>query len=194
MTDQGASRSLRLMTQKSSIKGAPSLAPADSAAVTPGTISTSSSSPSCATSWRVKPAMPYTPGSPEETSETVWPSEASLIASLHLWTSRVIPDDTRTFPLVRSLIRLRYLEYPTMTSLCRIAASALFVRSSTAPGPIPTTYSFPLQPPLLLRLIFFSVLLIPSSSPQVSRWVPLHPAAQTASKQDLISEKRNASV
>ena len=87
MVSQGVRRSLRLMTAKSCISGAPRTAAPEEAAVTPGTISTETSGYSRPIS-RISPAMPYTPASPLQIMAVVLPFDASENARRHRSVSR----------------------------------------------------------------------------------------------------------
>ena len=78
ISSQGVSRSLRLITAKSCISGAPSIEAELAAAVMPGIISTFVLSRATSS---IIPAMPYIPGSPLEISPTVRPESESLSAS-----------------------------------------------------------------------------------------------------------------
>ena len=100
---RGVNRSLRLITAKSLIRGAPSMEAADEAAVMPGMISMGVC---CVFSWsatsKTMPAMPYTPGSPLLTMTTfLWSSWAFLTAILALSTSLpMVPEIISAFLLM----------------------------------------------------------------------------------------------
>ena len=79
MVSQGVKRSLKLITAKSCISGAPRTAPPERAAVIPGITSISTSgcfSPSS----RIGPAIPYIPASPLQIITTDLPFSASAKA------------------------------------------------------------------------------------------------------------------
>ena len=127
IASHGVRRSDREMTAKSCISGAPSTDAAACRAETPGTttISGVASRPSRSPASSItNPAMPYIPASPLETRATVLPDDAASSALRHRSTSRVIPEETTSFPASSGSINSRYVWYPTTTLARSIASRA----------------------------------------------------------------------
>ncbi len=121
--------------------GAPRIAAAANAAVTPGTPTTSMSSDASASAGE---AIAYTPASPLPISATACPLRASATAVRARSSSAPSPDSRTTVPgRSRSRIWSTYWSSPTSTAARRSSAFARGVTRSRAPGPSPTTASRP---------------------------------------------------
>ena len=136
----GVSKSLRLITAKSSPRGEPSRAAPDRAAVMPGITPISTGGYSGASSY-TREAMPYTPLSPPHTRATLRPSAALLKAIRQRSGSFRMGVECGSFPAMSGRINSRYRGYPTITSQESRASRASPVKYFSFPGPMPITKS-----------------------------------------------------
>ena len=139
IVSQGVSRSLRLITAKSWVRGAQEALRRLKQLYPPDHLHRDLRI--FLSDLQNQSLIPYTPASPLHTIATDFPFPASSKAIRHLLASWVIGVVRNSFPGYRSRSRSTYTVYPITTSHFFRVSSAFRHMSPSSPGPIPTTYT-----------------------------------------------------